>query len=161
MQNSKFRLALSAAKEGAEQNELPVGCALFYNGILFKTEHNKTNVNEDPLAHCELLVLREFIQTHNNVSEYSMELYVTLEPCVMCYRAYSDLCDETQSVSIVFGAYNEIFGMTKVFRNGMNTSLLYRCIESEEAVEIVREFYKNNRNIRVGQVSGESTSQNR
>ena len=91
-----MRLALDAARESAQQGEVPVGAVLVRPGTgtdaaaaseLLACSHNQPIGRHDPTAHAEMLALREAARKLGNYRLDDCELYVTLEPCAMCAQA--------------------------------------------------------------------------
>ena len=82
-----MRLALAEAQRAAEMGEVPVGAVLVRDGEVLGCGHNRRERDGDPLAHAEILALR---QAAARVEGWRLEgttLYVTLEPCPMCAGA--------------------------------------------------------------------------
>ena len=138
-----FNLALDQCKKAYKNDELPVGAVLVINNKIFGSGHNLTNTNNDPLAHCEKLLLEKFYM--NRFKIISLVLYVTLEPCAMCYGLFSELQQKYNiKMKIVFGAYNEIFGMTRVMEEEfINKNIEYKCMNDDRVIKIIKDFYVN------------------
>ena len=154
--NEKFNVAFNAANQARIKNELPVGCAVFINGVIFCTEHNRTNQYKDPLAHCEFLAINYLKSVNLRILNiHSCEFYITLEPCVMCYGILIELKNDIlkyfpQAKFVVyFGVHNYIFGMTQVLPSYLDGTLEYICLNNYKAVNIVKEFYLCNRNAKI------------
>jgi tRNA(adenine34) deaminase len=82
-----MKMALEEAIQAANEEEVPVGAVLEYQGKVLARKHNKMIRNKDPLAHAELLALRTAVALHPDKWLLDATLYVTLEPCVMCAGA--------------------------------------------------------------------------
>ena len=67
--------------------EVPVGAVLVYNGKIIARNHNKRESSKDPLAHAEILVIKEASKKLDSWRLSGASLYVTLEPCSMCAGA--------------------------------------------------------------------------
>ncbi len=82
-----MRQALSLATEAAENGEVPVGSVVVCDGVVVGQDRNRREQDHDPLAHAEMLALR---QASSSLSRWRLSgctLYVTLEPCFMCAGA--------------------------------------------------------------------------
>ncbi len=101
MSNDFMRQALVYAKQGQENDCVPVGCVLVYDHKIIAGAHN----GQAPFEHAEYLVIR---QAYALIGERIREatIYVTLEPCTMC-AAMLSLCGIK---SVVFGAYDMKYG---------------------------------------------------
>lgn len=79
--------ALAQARHADRAGEVPVGAVIVLNGAIIATGHNQSIANCDPSAHAEMIALREAAATLGNYRLPGSELYVTLEPCAMCFTA--------------------------------------------------------------------------
>ncbi|HBO15041.1 MAG TPA: tRNA adenosine(34) deaminase TadA [Porticoccaceae bacterium] len=82
-----MRDALVLAERAMCLGEVPVGAVLTKNGEIIADGHNQPLGACDPTAHAELVALRKAGQLLNNYRLVDCELYVTIEPCVMCVGA--------------------------------------------------------------------------
>jgi len=80
-------LALEEAKQSEAKGEVPVGAVLVLNNEVIAKAHNQPITLNDPSAHAEILVLREAGEKLQNYRLLDTTLYVTLEPCPMCFSA--------------------------------------------------------------------------
>ena len=82
--------ALDEARLAAERGEVPVGAVVVgANGVVLAREGNRTIELRDPTAHAEILALRSAAALLGSERLIGCDLYVTLEPCVMCAGAIS------------------------------------------------------------------------
>ena len=79
--------ALALAANAAENGEVPVGALVVRDGEIIGRGQNSMITRNDPTAHAEILALRDAAQRIRNYRLVDCELYVTLEPCVMCAGA--------------------------------------------------------------------------
>lgn len=80
--------ALAQAEASASLGEVPVGAVLVSpEGEVIATAHNSPISGVDPTAHAEINVLRQAAQRVGNYRLVGCTLYVTLEPCMMCFGA--------------------------------------------------------------------------
>jgi len=80
--------ALELARQAAALGEVPVGAAVVGpEGRVLGRGHNRREIDQDPLAHAEILALREAARTSGSWRLEGATLYVTLEPCAMCAGA--------------------------------------------------------------------------
>ncbi len=77
-------LAMEQAKLAASLGEVPVGAVLVRHGKVIATGYNRREVDKNPLAHAELLCIRQASEILGGWRIPDATLYVTLEPCPMC-----------------------------------------------------------------------------
>jgi tRNA(adenine34) deaminase len=82
-----MRAALALAEEARAAGEVPVGAIVVKDGVVIGRGHNHPIRGRDPTAHAEIAALRAAAQHLGNYRLGGCELYVTLEPCVMCAGA--------------------------------------------------------------------------
>jgi len=52
-------LAIAAAREAERQGDIPIGCVIVHEGKVIATAHNRRELDQDPLAHAEVIALHE------------------------------------------------------------------------------------------------------
>jgi len=82
-----MRQALDEARAAEALGEVPVGAVVISDGRLIARGHNRREVDRDPLAHAELIALRQAAVRLGRWRLSGCTLYVTLEPCPMCAGA--------------------------------------------------------------------------
>lgn len=80
-------LALEQARLAASQGEVPVGAVVVKDGEVIGRGFNRPILSHDPSAHAEMVAIRDASQRLGNYRLTDCDLYVTLEPCVMCSGA--------------------------------------------------------------------------
>nr|WP_244808112.1 tRNA adenosine(34) deaminase TadA [Caballeronia zhejiangensis] len=80
-------LAQRAADEARRAGEVPVGAVIVLGDDVIATGFNHPIRGHDPSAHAEMAALRAAAQSLQNYRLPGCELYVTLEPCLMCAGA--------------------------------------------------------------------------
>lgn len=80
-------IALEEAKKAASFSEVPVGALIVHEGQIIARNHNRREMDHDPTAHAEILVLQEAAKKLGRWRLSDCTLYVTLEPCPMCAGA--------------------------------------------------------------------------
>ena len=82
-----MKIAIDEAHIAMDENEIPVGAVLIKDNKLIAQAHNQPILNSDPTAHAEIKVLRMAGKKLRNYRIPKSTLYVTLEPCAMCFGA--------------------------------------------------------------------------
>ncbi len=95
-------VALAEARLAAERGEVPVGAVVVKDGVVIARAGNRTEADNDPTAHAEMLAIRAAAKALGSPRLTDCELYVTLEPCAMCAQAIS----HARVRRLVFAAYD-------------------------------------------------------
>jgi len=95
-----MRLALEQAQQAWGLGEVPVGAVVVKDGEVIAVGCNQPIGKHDPTAHAEIVALRAAAEKLGNYRLPGCELYVTLEPCVMCSGAMM----HARLARVVFGA---------------------------------------------------------
>ena len=80
-------LALDAAREAQQHDDVPIGAVVARHGIPLSVAGNRREIDRDPTAHAELIAIREAAAALGGWRLPDTTLYVTLEPCAMCAGA--------------------------------------------------------------------------
>jgi tRNA(adenine34) deaminase len=92
--------ALVLAREAGARGEVPVGAVVVKEGAVIGRGHNVPISSHDPTAHAEVRALRDAAARLGNYRLGGCELYVTLEPCMMCAGAIM----HARIARVVYGA---------------------------------------------------------
>lgn len=82
-----MRAALAVAQKAYDAGEVPVGAVLVKDNQIISEGHNQSIMNHDASAHAEVQALRAAGAALENYRLPDCELFVTLEPCLMCAGA--------------------------------------------------------------------------
>ena len=92
--------ALGLAHRAAELGEVPIGAVLVRDNEVLGEGFNQCIGNNDPTAHAEIMALRAGAEYLGNYRLPGTQLYVTVEPCVMCLGAII----HARVAQVIFGA---------------------------------------------------------
>ena len=102
-----MRDALREAILASDQGDVPVGAVVVDNeGNIIGRGFNRREIDGDPVAHAEIVALREAAQRLQSWRLDGCTLVVTLEPCAMCAGAAA----QARISRVVFGAWDEKAG---------------------------------------------------
>ena len=142
-----MRIAIEEANLAMYKNEVTVGAVLVKNDTLIAQAHNKPITKNDPTAHAEIQLLRKAGEQQKNYRLPESTLYVTLEPCTMCFGAMV----HARIDRIVYGASDP---KTGVCRSRMNLNeenffnhkiSITSGILEKESSELLKLFFKSRR----------------
>jgi len=95
-----MREALSLAQQAEALGEVPVGAVIVKDGVVIGRGYNRPISAHDPTAHAEVVAMRDAAARTGNYRLPGCELYVTLEPCLMCAGAIM----HARVARVVYGA---------------------------------------------------------
>ena len=95
-----MRAALDLAHQAEAAGEVPVGAVVVKNGEIIGRGFNAPISRHDPSAHAEMMAVRDAAQKVGNYRLVDYELFVTLEPCLMCAGAIM----HARIARVVYGA---------------------------------------------------------
>ena len=139
-----MQIAINEANLAKSEDEIPVGAVLIQNGKLIARAHNQPISHNDPTAHAEIQVLRKAGKKQTNYRLIGATLYVTLEPCTMCFGAMM----HARIDRIVFGALDPKTGVCGSCTNLAKESFFNHEISvlggilEKESKEILQSFFK-------------------
>jgi len=140
--------ALELAKDAAGHNDVPVGAVVVnQNGEIIGHGKNEREKNNDPLAHAELIAIREAAKSLNSWRFDDATLVVTLEPCAMCAGAIA----QSRFARVVFGAFDEKAGAVGSVWDLIRDPRAPNKIEvisgllADESAEVLKDFFKKRR----------------
>lgn len=95
-----MRHALVLAEQAQAAGEVPVGAVVVKDGEIIGRGFNAPISRHDPSAHAEIQALRDAAERVGNYRLVDCELFVTLEPCLMCAGAMM----HARIARVVYGA---------------------------------------------------------
>ena len=142
-----MRQALEEAHKAAELHEIPVGAVIVYQNEIIARAHNRRELDQDALAHAEVLCIQQACQKLGSWRLSGCELYVTLEPCPMCSGAIVN----GRVDRVVYGCPDVKAGGAESIFNIITNPNLNHCAEvisgicEEECAQVMRDFFRRRR----------------
>lgn len=140
---SFMQKALDVAEQALREGETPVACVLVYNGEVVATGMNDTNKSLNGTRHAEFLAISTFLKSYTLEDFRNTDLYVTVEPCIMCASALRQYGIR----AVYYGCGNERFGGNgSVLAIQSDPSIdvgypSYGGLYRAEAIMLLRRFY--------------------
>ncbi len=135
--------ALAEARRAAEIGEVPVGAVGVRGGEVLGRGHNRREIDGDPLAHAELLAIRQAAVAAGGWRLSGCTLYATLEPCAMCAGALVN----SRVERLVYGAADPKAGYCGTLGDLVQDPRLNHRLEvtpgvlESESAELLRGFF--------------------
>ena len=142
-----MRAALAEANKAGEKDEVPIGAVIVCDGKIIARAHNRKEASKRAVAHAELLAIEKANRKLGDWRLNDCELYVTIEPCLMCVGAII----QSRIRKVVYGAPDKKFGaIESVIRSfdhkGWNHyPEIISGILAAECAEIIRKYFNNKR----------------
>jgi tRNA(adenine34) deaminase len=88
LKKEKFmKEAIKQAKKAYDKEEIPVGAVIVKDGKIIARGYNKKEEKKDTTQHAEIIAIQKASRKIGAWRLQDCEMYVTLEPCVMCTGA--------------------------------------------------------------------------
>lgn len=144
-------LAIKQAKIAAKMDEVPVGCVIVKDGEVIAKAHNSKEKKNCANFHAEMVAIERATKKLNNWYLEGCELYVTLEPCIMCSGAIIN----SRLKSVYFGAYDPKAGAVESLYSILSDKRLNHTVEfqggimEKECALLLSDFFKEKRKERI------------
>ncbi|WP_420451681.1 nucleoside deaminase [Ilumatobacter sp.] len=143
-----MELALDEAADALEHGDVPIGAVVVdADGDVVARRHNERELTGDPIAHAEVLALRDAAAHVGRWRLDGCTLVSTLEPCAMCAGAMVNARLER----LVFGATDPKAGaVVSHFHLLEGAPLNHRVevsggVEADRCGELLRAFFRSRR----------------
>ena len=139
-----MNLAIEQAIKAEKEGEVPIGAILVKKGLLIAKSYNQPITKNDATAHAEIQLLRKAGNKLENYRLNGSTIYVTLEPCAMCFGAMIHARIER----IVYGAYDPKTGVCGSCDDLTNADYFKHKIDitggilEQECKQILQSFFK-------------------
>jgi len=140
--------ALQLADQAQLHNDVPVGALVVnQNGEIIGRGKNEREKSNDPLAHAELMAIKDAAKNLNSYRFDDLTLVVTLEPCAMCAGAIA----QSRFSRLVYGAFDEKAGAVGSVWDLIRDQRALSKIEvvsgvlQDECAQLLKDFFANKR----------------
>ena len=138
--------SIKEAKKAVEEDEVPIGCVIVKDDQIIAKAHNRKVYKNDATAHAEIECIKKASKKLGTWHLDDCEMYVTLEPCIMCAGAIINSRIKTvyyfakDPKGGAFGSNINILDIKK-----LNHYPNIKYTENKEAESILKEFFKSKR----------------
>lgn len=142
-----MKIALAEAKKARKKGEVPIGAVVVRNGKVISKAHNLRENKNVATYHAELLAIEKACKKLNSWRLDDCELYVTLEPCVMCAGAIIN----ARIKKVYYGANEPKGGACESKFSLLSSGVLNWQTEyegglmAEECSSIITDFFRSRR----------------
>ena len=139
--------ALKEAKKALLIDEVPIGCVIVKDGKIIARGHNERETKQDATSHAELKTLQKACKKLKSWRLIGCDIYVTLEPCIMCAGAII----QSRIENVYFGAYDlkgGSFGTSINVLDAKNINHkpnIFGGILEDSCSQLLKDFFKNKR----------------
>ena len=137
--------AIKEAKFAFDNDEVPVGGILVDNNTneIIERSYNKINKEQNAISHCEINLIINACKKLSQKYLNDTIMFVTLEPCMMCACAIS----EVHIKKLYFGAYDEKNrgienNKFKLIRENNFKTEIYGGIMENDCKKLLKNFFK-------------------
>ncbi|QWB99911.1 nucleoside deaminase [Mycoplasmatota bacterium] len=139
--------ALLEARIALEKDEVPVGCVIVKDGQIIARAHNQKESNQDVTSHAEINAIKIASKKLSSWRLDGCEIYVNLEPCLMCLGAIVSARFDRLIYGIRDKKYDSLDSILEKYLSNYNHQLLVTTdVLCESSKELLQSFFKKLRN---------------
>ena len=143
-----LKAALKQAEKAKINNEVPIGAVVVKDNIIIGKGYNRREEKQLSFAHAEIYAIEKACKKLKSWRLDDCEIYVTHEPCLMCYGAIIN----ARIKNLYFGSYDDkredrlssILCLST--NNGLNHNLTAQGgILEEDCKKLLKDFFNDKR----------------
>lgn len=143
-----MQYALCQAKKAFKKDEVPVGAVVVRDNRIIAKAYNKRYYGKDATAHAEILAIKRACKKLKDFRLSDCDLYVTLEPCIMCMGAILN----SRIKNLYFGAYANKKNVLSTAEINERAELNHKTnivggVLQDECQQLVTQYFKNKRKV--------------
>ena len=146
-QHTYMQAALEQAQAAALQGEIPIGAVVVYQGQIIARAHNECVQQHFIGAHAEMLALQRAGTVLQSYRLSECDVYVTVEPCMMCAGALL----QARVKRVIYGIAEAKTGAIEsqlqiATHNHLNQhTAFFSGTNAEECRHLMQDFFKSKR----------------
>ena len=134
--------ALKEAYKAQKKDEVPIGAVIVKDDVIIARAHNLKEQKQKATAHAEVLVIEKAEKKLGTWCLKDFDLYVTLEPCMMCTGAII----ESRIKKIYYATKSDKYGsLNKITEKNKTKMQINEGICKKESIDILKKFFKEKR----------------
>lgn len=140
--NCYMELALKEAYRSYKKGDVPVGAVIVRNGKIIAKAHNLKEKKHNPLMHAEIVAINKASKKLKRWRLDDCELYVTMEPCMMCTGAII----QSRIKKVYYSIENHDFGALKnISQNKKYNIVIDNTMGTDESLNMLKKFFEERR----------------
>jgi len=144
MEKKYMEVALHEAQKSYKIGDVPVGAVIVKNGKIISRAHNKKEKTQIVTHHAEIIAMQKACAKLKSWRLDDCILYVTLEPCLMCYGAIL----QSRISKVVYATTSQKYGFRKIINNSSKNNknvVLLKGICEKKSQKLLKDFFKDKR----------------
>lgn len=136
MHEKYYEEIIKLAKKAYKKGEVPVGAIIVKDGKILSKAYNRVEKDKNATMHAEILAIKKASKKIKNWRLNDCEMYVTLEPCMMCTAAIE--------LSRIKKVYYLLKRDKEIIKN--KEKYIYKNTKSTQMIlELLQSFFKSKR----------------
>ena len=147
MKQRFMKMAINQAIAALSKGEVPIGAVIVRDDKVIAKAHNLRQTKQIATYHAEVLAIDKACKKLKSWRLDECEMYVTLEPCIMCAGAITN----ARLKKVYFGAYERKSGAVLsnfriLFKSGLNHNVeVEGGILEKDCSQILKDFFYKRR----------------
>lgn len=141
-----MKLALIEAEKSIKYGDVPVGAIIVRNNKVIAKAYNEKEKKKNAIKHAEIIVIEKACKKLKTWYLDDCDLYVTLEPCLMCCGAII----QSRIKNVYYSTESKKFGYVESINellNDKNNHIpnVHTGLEKEQSAKLLIDFFKDKR----------------
>ena len=137
-----MNIAIKEAKKSYKIDDVPVGAVIVKDDVVIEKAHNMKEKKCNAIMHAEIIAIDKACKKLKRWRLDDCELYVTMEPCMMCTGAIL----QSRIKKIYYSVDNDDFGTLKNISQEKKFGLdVNKGLCSLESLEMLKSFFYEKR----------------
>lgn len=142
-----LKYALIEAEKAYERGEVPIGAVIVKDNKIIARGYNKREETQDVTMHAEIIAIKKACEKIGSWRLSECEMYVTLEPCMMCMGAIL----QSRIAKLHIGTFNQDMGCCGSVLNLADNRRIGSFVDviweyDNRCSDILNKFFSNKRN---------------
>lgn len=144
--NKFMIIALEEAQKSLKYGDVPVGAIIVKKNVIISKAHNEKEKTKTATKHAEIIAIEKACKKLKSWHLDECDLYVTLEPCLMCCGAII----QSRIKNIYYSTESKKFGYVESVNclfNDKNNHIphVFGGLEKDKSVKLLKDFFRDKR----------------